>query len=230
MWIDDQIIERCREDIVVSSWVPSDNVVVLGSSNNEEKECFVHQCQTDDIKILKRYGGGGTVLLHPGSVILSLGIWVKHYYQNASYFDKINQVLIKTLGHKWERLSQLSQAGISDIVFDTSKVVGTSMFRSRNYLLYQASILVDSKVDLIEKYLDHPSKEPDYRKKKKHRDFLIGLKEVVPEICEDEVVSCLKKEFKNHLIADLETDLISSIDQQVDHLLTRKIKKSVSAV
>ena len=81
------------------------------------------------------------------------------------------------------------------------------MFRSRNYLLYQASLLVDSKIDLISKYLAHPSKEPTYRKKRPHSDFLIGLSQIDPGLNPDKVYEIFLKQLEG-FINRLEGELI----------------------
>jgi lipoate---protein ligase len=76
-------------------------VVVLGSSNQPDVEVQVNNCQRDGIPILKRYGGGGTVLLYDGCVIVSLGLWVRQHYQNKLYFECLNQAVIEALGRRW---------------------------------------------------------------------------------------------------------------------------------
>ena len=223
MWIDDNLIKRCSEDIALSVWIPRDTMVVLGSSNDPKRECFTDKCELDKISIVKRYGGGGAVVLHPGVLVISLGLWVKSYYQNANYFKKINQAVIQTLSDCIDGLESLGQAGISDLVLDEKKIAGTSMFRSRNYLLYQASILIDSKIDLIERYLCHPSREPDYRKQKNHRDFLIGLKNINENIEINSVQKYFTKYFIKRITFNLADELITSKSEQCKHLMTNKL-------
>ncbi len=207
MWIDDQVIEKSGDPFTLSMWQPQDTFVVLGSGNQLDLECRVDSCVDHRLKVYRRYGGGGAVVLHPGCLIVSLGTWVKELYQNDFYFDLINQALISTLGSRWPILKDLYQDGISDLVFRGKKVMGSSMFRSRNYLLYQASLLFDPKVDEISRFLAHPSKEPGYRKGKKHGDFLTGLGEIVPQMTIQELTKCF--------VTDLECDLRKGLG---DHL------------
>jgi lipoate-protein ligase A len=179
MWIDDVILENMVEDIFIQCWIPDRSYVVLGAGNNPEIEVNVSNCHLDKIPVLRRYGGGGTVVLHDGCLIIGIGAWVKNPYGNSAYFQMLNQAVIDCL-HEFNQIFQrLEQRGISDICFKEKKIAGTSMFRSKHYLLYQASLLVDLKIERIERYLKHPSKEPEYRKSRKHVDFLTGLKEII---------------------------------------------------
>ena len=177
MWIDDQIIENCHKTLHLECFFPKENLVVCGRSQKPEQEVYLDRCKSDKVPVVKRFGGGGTVLLGQGTLVVSLGTWVKDYYENPFYFDGINQQIIKTLESQYPDTSgKLSQNGISDIVWGQKKVAGTSLYRSRNYLLFQGSILIDANIEEISKYLKHPSKEPEYRGERHHKDFLMNLK------------------------------------------------------
>lgn len=214
MWIDDQILRRCSEDLAVNCWVPTDFMVVLGASNSEEIEVDTHNCSAERVPILKRYGGGGTVVLYPGCAVVSLGCWVRQHFQNKFYFELVNNAVISALGSRWPELGGLGQSGLSDIVYGDLKVAGTSLFRSRNYLLYQASILVDCQIEVIDKYLKHPSREPEYRRGRSHKSFLTGLNQLVSGLtaaaCVDHLVDNLPTQLKRLLDAEM----ISSIPEQ----------------
>jgi lipoate-protein ligase A len=208
MWIDDEIMARCQEKITCQIWPARETFVVLGSSNRAERECKLSACQQDGIPVLKRYGGGGTVLLYPGVVVVSLGIWVRQLYHNRHYFELLNGALIAALAQGFPECARLVQRGLSDIADGPRKVAGTSLFRSRHYLLYQVSILVNADVSLIERYIAHPSIEPEYREKKSHRDFLRCLSEIdskasceqVKEVLQEHFVSKVEYFFGNELL------------------------------
>ena len=221
MWIDDQILKRCRETMVCHCWVPSGLTVVLGASNQPDVEVNIDECHKDDVPILKRYGGGGTVVLHSGCVVISLGCWVSQHYQNKLYFEMINKAVISALAVKWPMLGAMGQNGLSDLTYGDNKVAGTSLFRSRNYLLYQASILVDAQVNLIGKYLRHPSREPEYRKGRTHGAFLLGLSEVEPQINSDDCLVQLQQLLPGQLQAVMGSQLIDSRPEQWAGLLSR---------
>jgi lipoate---protein ligase len=175
MWIDDIVLARHDENHTVQVFQPKDTMVVLGSSNHEETEVNLTYCQSHNIPVLRRYGGGGTVVLYPGCLVVSYGGWVKDPYRNDFYFKLLNQAVINTLTSIDKNFSNLSQNGISDIVCGPKKVGGTSLFRSRQYLLYQASLLLNLDLELVSACLLHPTKEPTYRQGRSHADFLTDL-------------------------------------------------------
>ncbi|HYX38269.1 MAG TPA: hypothetical protein VE954_34640 [Oligoflexus sp.] len=219
MWIDDQVLKACASPLATQVWIPDAPMVVLGRGNKVDKEVNVRSCVDDGIPIMKRLGGGGTVLLHPGCLIVSLGLWVKEFYANDRYFRLLNQSVIDCLNLELPDVA-FDQRGHSDIVHGQLKIAGTSLFRSRNYLLYQASLLVDMQITWIEKYLAHPSLEPDYRKGRSHRDFLTDLGTLgqidVQHWCqlfEEQLPACVEKNFA--------AEKIQPQDAQIPHVLSR---------
>lgn len=221
MWIDDEMLWRAREKIAVATWVPKENMVVLGSSNKESVEVYSEGCQQLGIPVLKRYGGGGTVLLYPGCFVVSVGLWVKDLYQNQRYFQRLNSSVIQSLASRWPIFADLGQKGLSDIVMGDKKVAGTSMFRSRNYLLYQASVIVHLDVDLLAQCLRHPSKEPDYRSGRSHRDFLVGLQDIEPMVTPELAVAQMEQSLVDKLTSNFGQELLDPFPQQIPHLEKR---------
>lgn len=216
MWIDDQILEQCHQAIYAKCFFPKEHMVVCGRSEKPEIEANTENCDKDGVSIKKRRGGGGTVLLGPKTLVISLGVWVNDYYKNKFYFEMINQSVIETLETlNPEIKGKLSQNGISDIVCGAKKIAGTSMYRSRNYLLYQGSLLVDADIQKISKYINHPSKEPEYRNSRKHRDFLLNLQEISKTKTDFDL-------FENRFVEKIRTNLLPEltepIGKQVDYL------------
>lgn len=149
------------------------SVVVLANSNKEVSEVNSEECEKDNIPILKRKGGGGTVVLTEGCLILTFASYMKDLYKNKKYFHLINSLWIEAL--EAIGIQGLEEKGLSDIVFKGKKLCGTSLFRKRNLLVYQGSLLVNPNLNFIAKYLKHPSREPEYRKNRDHLSFMTSL-------------------------------------------------------
>jgi lipoate-protein ligase A len=196
----------------------------MGSGNNADTECNLAACEADNIPVLRRYGGGGTVLLYPGCVVVSIGCWVAQQFQNNLYFKIANQSVIDSLALAWPEFHELSQRGLSDLAYRERKVAGTSLFRSRNYLLYQASLIVESNIDAISKYLRHPSKEPEYRKGKAHREFLTSLNDIVSGLTAETVSLHLAAHIASIFIRNMGAELSPPMEEQRAHILARAAK------
>ncbi len=67
------------------------------------------------------------------------------------------------------------QAGVSDLALDDRKIGGSCLWRTRGILYYSTTLLVDPDWDLIDRYLPHPPREPEYRRGREHRRFLVSL-------------------------------------------------------
>ena len=220
MWIDELLFSKADRDFACEVWVPQKPIVVLGNSNQADLECDINHCEYLSIPILKRAGGGGTVVLHDGCVVVSIGAWMKSSFRNDVYFESINQVIALILSSAFN-LPPILQRGISDLAISEKKIAGTSLFRSKGYLLYQASILIESKIDLIETCLLHPTKEPEYRQGKPHRAFIAGLNEFKPELTTQEVVDSLRDNLQTNLKAALKEELVSVDSNHLKWILRR---------
>ena len=89
------------------------------------------------------------------------------------YFEMYNEIIIKAL-HSLG-IKGLAQKGISDVCLRDKKVLGSSIYRNKDVLLYQAVLNISESVFSLEKYLKHPPREPNYRDKRSHKDFVTSL-------------------------------------------------------
>ncbi len=175
MNFDEDLIEQVRQKAVWAyrSWEPDHIVVVLGRGNHADLETWQEHCQEDRVPIIRRRGGGGTVVLSPGILVVSLVKRVQHQYHFHEYFQQINTYLIEALTSLG--MANLNQQGYSDICIGDRKILGSSMYRSRDLLFYTASLMIANDLMLLDRYLKYPSKEPDYRKGRSHLEFVTTI-------------------------------------------------------
>jgi lipoate---protein ligase len=182
MWMDSWVLNTPKQfwptfkkkPILFRFFETQTTCVVLANSNKTEIEVQQDLCQSNNVPILRRKGGGGTVVLGTGCVVLSFAFYADHLFNNEKYFQAINSLWIQCLAQLG--YYGLETLGISDIAFKNKKLAGTSMFRKKHLVVYQGSLLVDPNFETIFKLLKHPSKEPDYRKNRNHKEFLTSLK------------------------------------------------------
>ena len=220
MWIDDRLLERAHEPLAVDIWRPHKPMVVLGAANKLEKETKFTEASQCHVPIYRRYGGGGTVVLYPGCLVLGMGLWVEKPFGNGEYFARLNQLLIDFLRGLDQNFAPLQQKGISDITYGEKKVAGTSIFRSRHYLLYQVSLLVDLDLTLIEELLSHPTSEPDYRKGRGHGEFLAGISDYSGLLYQD-FFRAFRRDFYGFALRELKEMLKEPEEKHMRHLLSR---------
>jgi lipoate---protein ligase len=163
-----------QHPFVFELWQAPVPVVVLGSSQKPENEVHLELCRDDGVSVLKRRGGGGAVVLTAGVLCITLAFHSTTSISPYYYFKKINAFLIDTLERHFQ-IEGMNAAGISDIAIGERKILGCSMFKSKQNFLYQGSLLVNPDLSSIYKYIKHPSKEPDYRNGRPHEQFLTSL-------------------------------------------------------
>lgn len=152
---------------------PSTLCAVLGAAGRPEQDLLLENLDADGTPWMHRRGGGGTVVLGPGQVVLAVVTEVASPFRNKEYAAEINSWIVEAL----RRLSitGIHHAGISDLAIGEKKVVGTSIYRTRLVLFYQASLLVNNDISVFTRYLAMPMKVPDYRKGRTHEEFCTTL-------------------------------------------------------
>ncbi len=211
-------------DGVLRFWEPREYFVVVGYGNHVAKEVNVPACEASGIPILRRCSGGGTVLQGPGCLNYSLVLRIdeggplKSITLANKFIMERNRKALLYLGRDQRLLTSSSAkaaedrssptvevCGHTDLALVTQgpaggtslKFSGNAQRRKKNFLLFHGTYLMQFDIGLIEKYLRTPSKEPDYRKGRSHKEFLTNLDSPV-----DMVKHALREEWKAEDLMD----------------------------
>ena len=79
---------------------------------------------------------------------------------------------------------------VSDLALENKKVSGNAQARKRKYFLQHGTFLYDFDIEKIPTYLKHPPKEPKYRDKREHLDFLTNV-----PLSETDIKEAIKEAF-----------------------------------
>ncbi len=165
-----------ESDVVKSNsiiWIPEETCIVLGRSNNPTDSLFIENVVADNVPVYKRSTGGETVVLSNKMIVLSVAVAQTDFKSGKTYFMDYNTKIISAL--KSLGIKDLGYKGISDITIKDLKILGSSIYQNKIGVFYHAVLNVSESVSLIEKYLKHPIREPDYRKNRNHKEFVTSL-------------------------------------------------------
>jgi lipoate-protein ligase A len=161
---------------LLRTWESPRYFVVAGYSNKVATEVDGRACAKDGLPILRRCTGGGAVLQGPGCLNYTL---ILDHEADARLSD-LEQTYRFVLGRHREFLAHLIGTavtinGTSDLTIDGRKFSGNSQYRRRRWTLVHGTFLLSFDLARIPRYLPMPSKEPGYRRRRAHADFLINL-------------------------------------------------------
>jgi lipoate-protein ligase A len=176
---DEALLDLCEEggeDEVLRFWAPEQTFVVVGYANSVAREVNVEFCEQNRIPILRRCTGGGTVLQGPGCLNYSLVLRI----ENTPALQGITSTNRFILARNQAAASALVgdaivPRGHTDLAFGLLKFSGNAQRRRRKFLLFHGVFLLRMDLELIERALPMPSKQPDYRRHRSHRDFLVNI-------------------------------------------------------
>ena len=146
--------------------------VVIGRGG-KDRELNRDVIEADKVPIYRRRGGGCAVVLDPGNLVVSLVAPMPGVGGVTTAFRKITDWMIDGLSKSG--CPNITWDGTSDLVMNNKKIGGSCIWRTKGLVYYSTTLLVESDFGLIEKYLPHPPREPEYRKGRKHSDFLDRL-------------------------------------------------------
>lgn len=193
------ILDRVRRDGQAAAEVYRYTEVsaVLGRGGKSELELDAGALDAADVPVLRRRGGGCAVVLDPGNLVVSVAVPLPGIGGITSSFATISRWLIEALAQC--DIPGVKQMGVSDLVLDNRKIGGSCIYRSRGLLHYSTTLLVDPDLDLIDQFLPHPPREPDYRRGRQHRDFVTTLRAAGLADDPDALAARLEKEVLDRL-------------------------------
>ena len=169
---DQQVLESDKDlDFLV--WQPDQVYLVLGRSNEALKSLVAEAVDADKVQVLKRPSGGEAVLLSPNMLVIALKVPLSMVQKAHDVFVIANDIIKEALVK--EGIQNITSRGISDICIGEQKILGSAIYKKPNSVFYHAVLNVSEDVNLIERYLQHPKREPDYRKGRTHLAFVSAI-------------------------------------------------------
>lgn len=172
-------------------WV-NKKAIVVGRNQNTYQEIntkFVHE---NDVKVVRRQSGGGTVYHDEGNFLFSF------IYPNTKPtkidFKKMLQPMLTFLNDKYQLNAEFS--GRNDILVDTKKVSGTAVYLKNNNVLIHGTLLFDSKLDNLVKSLTVDDEKLISKGIKSVRSRVTNIKEHLIDVD----FEAFKKEMSNYFI------------------------------
>lgn len=192
----------------------SSPTIVMGISGKPEQLINVDKWQKDPIPLVRRFSGGGTVVVDENTLFVT-------------FICNADEVAIPSLPEpilRWTE--QLYQELFShpdfklidnDYVIGDRKCGGNAQYLRKKRWLHHTSFLWDYCSHRMS-YLLHPPKTPAYRQQRGHEQFLIRLKELFCDL-----------NFPNTLFNSLERHftLINSDLSEINPLLNLPYRKTV---
>jgi lipoate-protein ligase A len=162
-------------DGVLRFWESDRHFVVLGRACGLADDVHLAACKTDGVPILRRASGGGTVVQGPGCLSYALVLPIELHPALATIRSSYRFILERMARalHRWEPTTAFR--GISDLAIGEMKISGNAQRRQRRTILCHGTILHGMPLEVIDRYLKQPQRQPDYRANRPHETFLRTL-------------------------------------------------------
>lgn len=171
--------------------------IVMGISGKPEELVNLEAVHRDNIPLIKRFSGGGTVYVDENTLFVTFICQTDEFnvaptpHTIMEWSERIYKPLIPDF--------QLKE---NDYVVGLKKCGGNAQYIRKGRWLHHTSFLWDYNPEKME-YLYLPKKRPQYRQDRRHSDFLCTLKEYHPH------KEALLEKIKNHLAKTYSTQEIS---------------------
>ena len=164
-----------RRGAVLRFWESSRFAVVLGASRRILDDVRVEACRADEVPIVRRTSGGGSVVIGPGALNVTL-VLPDSAAPGLTAVDVAQRFVLERIAGALSTPEQpVILEGSGDLTLGGRKFGGTAQRRLRQWFLVHCSILHDFPLDRISRYLTIPSRQPAYRGGRSHDDFLSNL-------------------------------------------------------
>jgi lipoate-protein ligase A len=180
---DEALLDLCEEERaeILRFWESRQHFVVVGYGNRIESEVNVEACRARGIPILRRCTGGGTVVQGPGCLSYALTLRIPES-GSLTTVTGTNQLVMERNRAVLEDLLGIpvSVQGHTDLAMPSREISwlkfsGNAQRRRRASILFHGTFLCAFDLQIIEAVLCNPSKQPEYREKRGHSDFVVNL-------------------------------------------------------
>ena len=161
--------ERHGDKEFLMVWETAQTSVVVGRSARLHEQVRVDACEADSVPVLRRSSGGGSVVLGRGclnyTLILNLDLRPHLNCIGESYRSILANIASASGVDGAKQLE-------NDLAIGEHKFSGCAQRRMRRTVLHHGTLLYDFSIGAIDRYLLEPARQPDYRNRRRHSEFL----------------------------------------------------------
>ncbi len=157
-------------------WEPDRAFAVLGCGSRPGRELDGQACRQGGLPVFRRASGGGTVLQAPGCLNYALVLpledrpeWATAQAANRSIMKRHQEALGRLLD------GEVRIQGLTDLTLRGRKFSGNAQRRRRSALLFHGTFLYQMDLRLMDRFLSHPPRAPEYRSGRPHSRFTCNL-------------------------------------------------------
>ncbi|MBM4077258.1 MAG: lipoate--protein ligase family protein [Planctomycetes bacterium] len=168
-------VENNSNNSTLRFWETNRYAVILGRSNQADREVRLDTCRRDGIGVFRRSSGGGAVVLGPGCLAYSLMLPISPEHRRLG-ISTVTQHIMNRMVVALQPVASIAIAcGISDLAINGLKFSGNSQRWMSRSLLHHGTILYEMDLERIGRYLQRPSREPEYRQGRDHLSFVTNI-------------------------------------------------------
>jgi lipoate-protein ligase A len=187
--LEKQLAEELTDDIILFLW-QNDQTVVIGRNQNPYQECNLDYMKQHNIKLARRYSGGGAVFHDLGNINYTL-------IMKEALFD-----LEKVKGFLTEMTHDLGIecefTGKNDLTVNGLKFSGHAYFVENEIQVIHGTIMVNLQLEQLAKTLTPSMKKLQSKGIESIKSRVINLQQVNPEI----TIETVKKAFCNAFLKE----------------------------
>ncbi|HIF33860.1 MAG TPA: lipoate--protein ligase family protein [Planctomycetaceae bacterium] len=172
-WAESQ--EDGEDNEILRLWECQTPAVIIGRSSRVGSEVFVERCRDSGVPIIRRCSGGAAIVVGPGCLMYAVVLDIVKS-PHLAMIDSAHQFVLERLAQAIRRTAvPVEVEGHSDLTTRGRKFSGNSLRVTRSQVLYHGTILYDFDLNLVPRYLCEPPRQPDYRDRRHHREFICNV-------------------------------------------------------
>jgi len=154
-------------------WESAAPFVVLGVSGKLREEVDLEACARGGVPIIRRASGGGTVVQGPGCLNFALILPLTDHPELRDLTRSYRAILERVAAAL--EVPGLELQGTSDLALGGLKVSGNAQKRTRHAVLHHGTLLYAFDVGSVAAWIREPEKQPAYRQRRRHAEFVRNL-------------------------------------------------------
>ncbi|BAE81656.1 lipoate protein ligase A [Chlamydia felis Fe/C-56] len=171
--IEEALLRNSRENYCIINF-DAPEAVVLGISRLPQEDLYLPELRSDNIPIIKRYSGGGTVFIDKNSLFVT---WIMNSSEPMANSQDLMHWSYEIYSPIFPKTFSINE---NDYTLEEKKIAGNAQYIQKSRWVHHTTFLWDMDIEKLSRYLPIPQKQPSYRKQRLHRDFLTTIRPWFP--------------------------------------------------